>query len=263
MPTKFGVSKQFDSFSGFFYTDANLGYVNGTGTVRAGFFGDSTANDYYIVADPNWQNVGVKIMPSLSQNNGFCAIANCEFPNCTGNAAYSQPPTAFPPAGSTAPDPPLYQCPTTQGGTVNYNITFCPSGLLTTQTFTLHPNGNANKCLDVQGDIVANGTPVQIYDCNGSRAQNWMLNRGLTAVRLGGTNFCLDAGDTPGNGTGMKIWQCFDNLPAQQWYYTSDNRIALYSKGLCLDLTNGDLTNGKQSQTWQCTDGDTNQVWTE
>lgn len=31
--------------------------------------------------------------------------------------------------------------------------------------------------------------------------------------------------------------------------------------GLCLDLTNGDLTDGNPVQTWQCTDGNPNQVW--
>lgn len=35
----------------------------------------------------------------------------------------------------------------------------------------------------------------------------------------------------PGNAIGMKIWQCYDNLPAQQWYYTDDDRIALEGKG--------------------------------
>jgi hypothetical protein len=29
----------------------------------------------------------------------------------------------------------------------------------------------------------------------------------------------------------MKIWQCYDNLPAQAWYYTGDNRIAVTGKG--------------------------------
>lgn len=64
---------------------------------------------------------------------------------------------------------------------------------------------------------------------------------------MAGTNFCLDAGSSmsslrrfgscthlfqaPGNGVGMKIWQCYDNLPAQQWYYTADNRIALEGQG--------------------------------
>lgn len=60
----------------------------------------------------------------------------------------------------------------------------------------------------------------------------------------------------------MKIWTCFNNLPAQQWFYTGDNRIALQNEGLCLDLTNGVLDNGNQVQTWQCTNNNNNQVWT-
>lgn len=31
------------------------------------------------------------------------------------------------------------------------------------QSTVLHPNGNVNKCLDVRGDIRANGTAVQMY----------------------------------------------------------------------------------------------------
>lgn len=78
----------------------------------------------------------------------------------------------------------------------------------------------------------------------------------------------------------MKIWECFDNLPAQDWFYTDDKRVALtnqgkggiydmsktatndFFKGFCLDLTNGDLTNGSQAQVWKCTDNNTNQIWT-
>ena len=30
----------------------------------------------------------------------------------------------------------------------------------------------------------------------------------------------------------MKIWQCYDNLPAQAWFYTADNRVALTGKGM-------------------------------
>lgn len=36
----------------------------------------------------------------------------------------------------------------------------------------------------------------------------------------------------------MKIWQCFDNLPAQQWFLTTDARIALFGKG-ALDVRDG------------------------
>jgi 4-diphosphocytidyl-2C-methyl-D-erythritol kinase len=116
--------------------------------------------------------------------------------------------------------------------------------------------------MDVRGAIYANGTPVQIYDCNGTGAQKWVLNKLSTKVRVDGTNFCLDAGTTAANGVGLKIWQCYDNLPAQQWYYTADNRIALENQGFCADLAEGVLSNANKIQTWRCTDNNNNQVWT-
>ncbi|KAF9556534.1 FAD-binding domain-containing protein [Agrocybe pediades] len=132
-----------------------------------------------------------------------------------------------------------------------------------TTDVSIHPNGNNNKCLDVRAATYANGTPVQIYDCNGSGAQKWVINRGsTTSIRVSGTNFCLDAGSSPANGVGMKIWQCFDNLAAQTWTYNSANMIALSVQNQCLDLTDGSLTNSNQVQTWQCSPGNNNQVWT-
>ncbi|KAF8988418.1 ricin B lectin domain-containing protein, partial [Cyathus striatus] len=110
------------------------------------------------------------------------------------------------------------------------------------------------------GAVYANGTPVQIYDCNGTPAQSWSINRGSTQIRVAGTSYCLDAGSSPANGVGMKIWTCYDNLPAQTWTYTTSNTIALSVQGQCLDLTNGSLTNGNQVQTWQCTASNTNQI---
>jgi len=116
--------------------------------------------------------------------------------------------------------------------------------------------------LDVRGAIFANGTPVEIFDCNGTPAQAWTFAPGETSIVLANTGFCLDAGSAPANGVGMKIWQCFSSLPAQDWFYTADQRIALTNQGLCLDLTGGNLANGNQVQTWKCTDSDTNQIWT-
>ncbi|KAF7773527.1 CAZyme family CBM13 [Agaricus bisporus var. burnettii] len=135
-----------------------------------------------------------------------------------------------------------------------------PSGT-PTPSFQIHPNGNTAKCLDVQGDIIENGTPVQIYDCNGTPAQNWIIVPGEGHVQLAATNHCLDAGATPVDGTKMKIWECFDNLPAQDWFYTDDHRISLTNQGSCLDLTEGNLTNGNAVQVWKCTDFNANQIW--
>ncbi|KAG6838598.1 hypothetical protein C0991_010374, partial [Blastosporella zonata] len=91
----------------------------------------------------------------------------------------------------------------------------------------IHPNGDTTKCLDVRGGIFENGTPVQIYDCNGSAAQMWNISPGNTTVQVHVARYCLDAGSSPASGVGMKIWECFDGLPAQTWYYTDDKRIAL------------------------------------
>jgi len=93
------------------------------------------------------------------------------------------------------------------------------------------------------------------FDCNNTPAQKWAIStQGETKVQVWETNFCLDAGSSewraqhyardllikmfsplrpiaPANGVGMKIWQCFDNLPAQDWFYTADNRVALTGTG--------------------------------
>ena len=61
----------------------------------------------------------------------------------------------------------------------------------------------------------------------------------------------------------MKIWQCYSGLAAQTWTYTSSHSLALSTNNECLDLTNGSLTNGNQVQTWTCTPGNANQVWTQ
>ncbi|EKM82225.1 hypothetical protein AGABI1DRAFT_25694, partial [Agaricus bisporus var. burnettii JB137-S8] len=44
-------------------------------------------------------------------------------------------------------------------------------------------------------------------------------------IRLANSNFCLDAVLSPGNGTPMKIWQCFDDIPQQQWIVNMDRQI--------------------------------------
>ncbi|KIK00841.1 carbohydrate-binding module family 13 protein, partial [Laccaria amethystina LaAM-08-1] len=134
----------------------------------------------------------------------------------------------------------------------------------------IHPNFNNRKCMDVAGNVRRNGTPVQIFDCNGSSAQRWNIARGTTRVQLTGTNFCLDAGlpSQFGNGDKLKIWQCIDSIPAQIWDYTNQNQIRLRAterrrrNTQCVDLPFGRTFNGNRLQTFQCFPGNGNQVWT-
>ncbi|KAF6763220.1 ricin B lectin domain-containing protein [Ephemerocybe angulata] len=168
------------------------------------------------------------------------------------NGPYQPPP---PPPGPPGPPPPPPPPPPGPPGPPP------PPPPPPQKPVQLHPNYNWKKCLDVQGGRFANGVPVDIFDCNGTPAQNWIINPGNTRVQVAGQNFCLDAGEWPNYGTKMKIWSCYDNLPAQNWYYTDDKRIALANKGFCLDLTNGDTSNYNVMQIWGCTNGNVNQIW--
>lgn len=249
--------------AGFFYTDANGGSVDGKAT-RVGFYGDNGSNYYYIVKDVNAFNTGMHIQPSYPPGDGFCLQVACNAADCPDVAAYTSPPTRFPPPSQIPPPYPTYACPHEN---VAYNVTFCPTGAWPEIRVGGGPlvfGGNRNKCVDVRGNVQANGTPVQIYDCNGTGAQRWVFNRGDTKFRLANTNFCLDAGSNPASGVGMKIWQCIDNLPAQKWIYGAvDNRIVMFppDPSQCLDLPNGNTANGNQLQTWQCTGANPNQAW--
>ena len=64
------------------------------------------------------------------------------------------------------------------------------------------------KCLDVHGAGTADGTAVEIYDCNGGTNQQWTLNSDGTIVGVG-SGKCLDAtGHGTANGTLIQIWTC-------------------------------------------------------
>ncbi|TFK37402.1 G-X-X-X-Q-X-W domain-containing protein [Crucibulum laeve] len=256
LPTGGSVTRFMGPNAGFFYTNANGGAQGGGGMTRAGFALDEYY--YYIVKDVNNFNTGMSIAPrNRPMHQNTCETARCDDFSCT--TAYSQPPSNFPAATAMAPQPPLYAC---LFSNTTYDITFCPSGAFPIKPVEIHPRYIEDKCLDVRGGILANGTPVQLYDCNGTPAQKWILKRGSTAVQLAGTSFCLDAGSSPKSGVGLKIWKCYNNTPAQKWFYTDDNRLVVEGKGQCIDLANGDLRNGNQLQTWACATYNTNQVWT-
>ncbi|PPQ94412.1 hypothetical protein CVT25_002500 [Psilocybe cyanescens] len=231
-------------------------------TVR--FFGNNNPNAglYYVVKNPDQFNVGVYVGTNYGGNNGFCTDIRCENADCADAFSKIQP--GLDGQTNTPATPPLHSCVEPN---LSFSVTFCPSGLLPTPappTVAIHPYASSSKCLDVRGNVQADGTPVQIYDCNGSAAQKWTLGNGPTKIKLAGTNFCLDATSAnPSNGTGMKIWTCYDDLVAQQWNKLPNGQLTVIGSGQCLDLTGGILTNSNQVQTWQCVDGNQNQIWTE
>jgi len=165
----------------------------------------------------------------------------------------------------------------------NYTLTFCPSGGGgggTTATPTPVPvtgavsgvhtvgfQANANKRMDVNGASTANGTKVQVWDSNGTAAQNWNFST-AGVVPAGFYNiaslgaFCLDVNNAgTANGTTVQLWGC-NGTGAQSWSLVNLNNGFYNFKtpgGKCLDVPNGNMTNGTQLQIWDCI-GNTNQM---
>ncbi|MEV4616092.1 RICIN domain-containing protein [Kitasatospora sp. NPDC049258] len=119
--------------------------------------------------------------------------------------------------------------------------------------------GLAGKCLDVAAGATANGTAVQLYDCNGSAAQRWTLGADGTVRALGK---CLDvSGGATADGSKVQLWDC-NGTGAQRWSYSAGSHdIVNPAAGRCLDVTDNSSANGARAQIWTCT-GAANQKWT-
>ncbi|MFI6485906.1 glycosyl hydrolase [Nonomuraea sp. NPDC050663] len=120
---------------------------------------------------------------------------------------------------------------------------------LSAQPRTGQITGAGGKCVDVAGSATANGTAVQLYDCNGTGAQRWSIGADGTVRALGK---CLDvAGQGTANGTLLQIWDC-NGGGAQQWSATSAGQLRNPRSGRCLDVPGGNTANGTRLQIWDC-----------
>ncbi|MFI8348015.1 RICIN domain-containing protein [Streptomyces sp. NPDC085596] len=118
--------------------------------------------------------------------------------------------------------------------------------------------GLAGKCADVAAASSANGTPVQLYDCNGSAAQQWTVGSDGTIRALGK---CLDLKDNgTADGTVLQLWDCAGG-PNQKWVVSSANDIVNPQANKCLDVTGANSANGTRLQLWTC-NGTAAQKWT-
>ncbi|MFK0107386.1 ricin-type beta-trefoil lectin domain protein [Streptomyces sp. NPDC091217] len=118
--------------------------------------------------------------------------------------------------------------------------------------------GLASKCLDVAGGSSTNGTAVQLYDCNGSTAQQWTVGSDGTVQALGK---CLDVTSaSTADGAKVQLYDC-NGTGAQQWSYNSSTGdVVNTAANKCLDVTDNSSANGARAQIWSCT-GAANQKW--
>ena len=116
-------------------------------------------------------------------------------------------------------------------------------------------NGVCNKCLDLRDGSTANGTAIQIWDCNGTPNQQWVYDKESGEIRyLSESTKCVDIpGGNSSNGTKLWIYDC-NGEQQQQWEgsgnYQWKSKLENYSK--CIDLNGGNMSNGTQLQIYDC-----------
>lgn len=110
-------------------------------------------------------------------------------------------------------------------------------GKLESVTPAISITGIGGKCLDMQGGSSANGTPAQIYTCNGNGGQKFTLTGSLLKV----FNKCLT---TTGTTTGSTILlQPCDGTPAQTWTKHADGTLYNAAATRCLAVPGDVSTN--------------------
>lgn len=106
----------------------------------------------------------------------------------------------------------------------------------------------SGKCADVNASNPANGTAVQLWDCNASSAQSWTQYSDGSLRALGK---CLDAtGGATANGTKLQLYDC-NGSGAQSWQ-TYNGGYRNPASDRCLDDPNSSTVNGTQLQLWDC-----------
>ncbi|MFD4524437.1 ricin-type beta-trefoil lectin domain protein [Streptomyces sp. NPDC058470] len=118
--------------------------------------------------------------------------------------------------------------------------------------------GLGGKCLDVAGASSTNGTAVQIYDCNGTAAQQWTRGSDGTIRALGK---CLDVtGNSTADGAKLQLWDCAGSTN-QKWTVSTAGAIIGTQSSKCADVTGNTSANATPVQIWTC-GGSANQKWT-
>ncbi|MET7739430.1 ricin-type beta-trefoil lectin domain protein [Streptomyces sp. NPDC005385] len=118
--------------------------------------------------------------------------------------------------------------------------------------------GLGGKCLDVASASSANGAAVQLYDCNGTAAQQWTVGSDGTVRALGK---CLDVtGNSTANGARLQLWDCGGGAN-QKWAVTAARDLVNPQSNKCADVTGNTSANATPVQIWSCT-GAANQKWT-
>ncbi|KAF8139262.1 ricin B lectin domain-containing protein [Mycena galopus ATCC 62051] len=125
------------------------------------------------------------------------------------------------------------------------------------QQWTLSGNSiqwsEESSCLDLTNGDATNGNAMQIWACTDGPNQQWTLTTGPSEKITPWTSntTCLTA-PTNANGGEVVVEPC-DGSASQLWTAIGST-IVVYGN-MCLDVPNGNTTNGVKLQIWACTPG--------
>jgi hypothetical protein len=116
------------------------------------------------------------------------------------------------------------------------------------------------KCLDIDGNGTANGTLLELWDCNGVGGQVWIQQSNGSLLNPQSGRCIDDPSDNTTNGTQLQIWDC-NGVTQQKLSVNAGGPITVPS-GKCMDVA-GDDTGGDGShvQLWDCQSYAADQHW--
>ncbi|WP_433893751.1 lectin [Streptomyces sp. CA-111067] len=107
----------------------------------------------------------------------------------------------------------------------------------------------SDLCVDDANSSTADGSHVQIWGCDSTYAQDWIVAADSSLRTLGK---CLDVNQSgTTNGTLVQLWTC-NGSGAQKWTAGANGSLVNPQSGLCLDVPNSSTANGTQLQLYTC-----------
>ena len=115
----------------------------------------------------------------------------------------------------------------------------------------------SNRCIDIPSANAVDGNRLQIWDCNGTGAQQWSFNSDGSVRALGK---CMDvSGGSTADGAVVQLWTC-NGTGAQKFTLSPAGDLVNIQANKCVDVQNVATANGSKLHIWTC-NGASNQKW--